>query len=134
MGNRFRPWSPVWTNEAFVKGDIRIWRLFSSSSSLCYCSAVAASTVGAAGTRIIPVAAPAADHLPHHPCLCKDCNAQIDAAVISLIDAGKFDDFEARQPIDAIDTTTVIGLRDRALIGLIVYSLRAHRRCNRHAR
>jgi len=42
--------------------------------------------------------------------------------VISLIDAGKFDDAEARQPIDAIDTTTVIGLRDRALIGLIVYS------------
>ncbi|MGO9774156.1 MAG: tyrosine-type recombinase/integrase [Roseiarcus sp.] len=29
---------------------------------------------------------------------------------------------EARQLIDAIDTTTVIGLRDRALIGLMVYS------------
>lgn len=28
----------------------------------------------------------------------------------------------ARQLIDAIDTTTVIGLRDRALIGLMVYS------------
>jgi site-specific recombinase XerC len=32
------------------------------------------------------------------------------------------DPAEARQLIDAIDTTTVIGLRDRALIGLIVYS------------
>jgi site-specific recombinase XerD len=29
---------------------------------------------------------------------------------------------EARQLIDAIDTTTVIGLRDRALVGLMVYS------------
>jgi len=29
---------------------------------------------------------------------------------------------EARQLIDAIDATTVIGLRDRALIGLMVYS------------
>jgi site-specific recombinase XerD len=29
---------------------------------------------------------------------------------------------EARQPIDAIDTTTVIGLRDRALVALMVYS------------
>jgi site-specific recombinase XerD len=29
---------------------------------------------------------------------------------------------EARQLIDAIDTTTIIGLRDRALIGLMVYS------------
>ena len=29
---------------------------------------------------------------------------------------------EARQLIDAIDTATVIGLRDRALIGLMVYS------------
>jgi site-specific recombinase XerD len=29
---------------------------------------------------------------------------------------------EARQLLDAIDTTTVIGLRDRALIGLMVYS------------
>jgi site-specific recombinase XerC len=29
---------------------------------------------------------------------------------------------EALQLIDAIDTTTVIGLRDRALIGLMVYS------------
>jgi len=32
------------------------------------------------------------------------------------------DSAEARQLIDAIDTTTVIGLRDRALIGLMVYS------------
>ncbi len=32
------------------------------------------------------------------------------------------DPTEARQLIDAIDTTTVIGLRDRALIGLMVYS------------
>jgi site-specific recombinase XerD len=32
------------------------------------------------------------------------------------------DPAEARQLRDAIDTTTVIGLRDRALIGLIVYS------------
>jgi len=32
------------------------------------------------------------------------------------------DPAEARQLIDAIDTTTVIGLRDRALIGLLVYS------------
>ena len=29
---------------------------------------------------------------------------------------------EARQLIDAIDATTIIGLRDRALIGLMVYS------------
>jgi len=44
------------------------------------------------------VAAPAADPLPHHhPRLCKDCNAKIDAAanaVIALIDAGKLDDAE----------------------------------------
>jgi tetratricopeptide (TPR) repeat protein len=43
-------------------------------------------------------AAPAPDHLPHHhPRLCKDCNAKIDAAanaVIALIDAGKLDDAE----------------------------------------
>ena len=32
------------------------------------------------------------------------------------------DPAEARQLIDAIDTTTVIGLRNRALIGLMVYS------------
>ena len=32
------------------------------------------------------------------------------------------DPAEARQLIDAIDTTTVIGLRDRALVGLMVYS------------
>jgi site-specific recombinase XerD len=32
------------------------------------------------------------------------------------------DPAEARQLIDAIDTTTVIGLRDRALIGLMFYS------------
>ncbi len=32
------------------------------------------------------------------------------------------DPAEARQLLDAIDTTTVIGLRDRALIGLMVYS------------
>ena len=32
------------------------------------------------------------------------------------------DPAEARQLIDAINTTTVIGLRDRALIGLMVYS------------
>ena len=52
------------------------------------------------------VAAPAADHLPHHhPRLCKDCNAKIDAAanaVTALIDAGKFDDAEhaARQMVE----------------------------------
>jgi integrase len=32
------------------------------------------------------------------------------------------DPAEARQLLDAIDPTTVIGLRDRALIGLMVYS------------
>jgi len=32
------------------------------------------------------------------------------------------DPTEARQILDAIDTTTVIGLRDRALIGLMVYT------------
>ena len=32
------------------------------------------------------------------------------------------DPSEARQLLDAIDTTTVVGLRDRALIGLMVYS------------
>jgi len=42
------------------------------------------------------------------------------------------DPAEARQLIDAIDPTTVIGLRDRALIGLMVF-LRAHRRGDRHA-
>ena len=36
------------------------------------------------------------------------------------------DPAEARQFIDAIDTTTVIGLRDRALIGLMVYSARTN--------
>jgi len=52
------------------------------------------------------VAAPAADHLPHHhPRLCKDCNAEIDDAanaVTALIDAGKFDDAEhaARQMVE----------------------------------
>ena len=35
------------------------------------------------------------------------------------------DPAEARQLLDAIDTTTIIGLRDRALIGLMVYSFRA---------
>src|ERR1700678_2877573 len=44
------------------------------------------------------------------------------------------DPAEARQLIDAIDASTVTGLRDRALIGLMVYSLRAHRRGDRHAR
>ena len=43
------------------------------------------------------------------------------------------DPAEARQLIDAIDPTTVIGLRDRALSGLMVF-LRAHRRGDRHAR
>ena len=33
------------------------------------------------------------------------------------------DPVEARQLIDAIDTSTAIGLRDRALIGLMVYSV-----------
>jgi site-specific recombinase XerD len=32
------------------------------------------------------------------------------------------DPAEARQLLDAIDTTTIIGLRDRALVGLMVYS------------
>ena len=35
---------------------------------------------------------------------------------------------EARALLDSIDVTTHAGLRDRALIGLMVYSLRAHRR------
>ena len=42
-----------------------------------------------------------------------------------IVQRGKtpvLDPAEARQLIDAIDTTTVIGLRDRALIGLMVYS------------
>ena len=39
---------------------------------------------------------------------------------------------EARALIDSIDITTPIGLRDRALIGLMVYSLRARRRSARH--
>ena len=51
-----------------------------------------------AAERSTFLAAPAADHLPHHhPGLCKDCNAKIDAAanaVIALIDAGKLDDAE----------------------------------------
>ena len=32
------------------------------------------------------------------------------------------DPVEARALLDSIDTSTVIGLRDRALIGLMVYS------------
>jgi hypothetical protein len=56
-----------------------------------------------------------------------------------LVQRGKtsvLDPAEARQFIDAIDTTTVIGLPDRALIGLMVYSfsLCAHRRGDRDAR
>ena len=44
------------------------------------------------------------------------------------------DPAEARQLINAIDATTVIGSRDRALIGLMGLILRAHRRGDRHAR
>ena len=48
--------------------------------------------------RRLAAAAAVADPLPHHhPRLCKDCNAAIDAAanaVIALIDAGKLDDAE----------------------------------------
>ena len=51
-----------------------------------------------AAQRSTFVAAPAADHLPHHhPRLCSHCNAEIDAvanAVIANIDAGKLDDAE----------------------------------------
>jgi hypothetical protein len=32
------------------------------------------------------------------------------------------DPLEARALLDSIDTSTVVGLRDRALIGLMVYS------------
>ena len=42
-----------------------------------------------------------------------------------IVQRGKtpvLDPAEARQLLDAIDTSTVIGLRDRALIGLMVYS------------
>ena len=39
---------------------------------------------------------------------------------------------EARTLLDSIDVSTPVGLRDRALIGLMVYSLRAHRRRARH--
>ena len=59
-----------------------------------------------AADRSTFLAAPAADHLPHHhPRLCKDCNAEIDDAanaVTALIDAGKFDDAEhaARQMVE----------------------------------
>ena len=38
------------------------------------------------------------------------------------------DPAEARQLIDAIDITTVFGLRDRPLIGLMVYSFARNRR------
>ena len=38
---------------------------------------------------------------------------------------------EARQLLDSIDVSTHAGLRDRALIGLMIY-LRAHRRGDRH--
>ena len=43
------------------------------------------------------------------------------------------DPAEARALLDSIDTSTVVGLRDRALIGLMVYSLeRRHaRKCGR---
>jgi len=44
-------------------------------------------------------------------------NARAEKAEILVLDPA-----EARQLIDAIDVTTVIGLRDRALIGLMVYS------------
>jgi integrase/recombinase XerC len=38
------------------------------------------------------------------------------------------DPSEARALLDSIDITKPVGLRDRALIGLMVYSLRPHRR------
>ena len=39
---------------------------------------------------------------------------------------------EARALIDSIEVTTIVGLRDRALIALMVFSLRAHRCRARH--
>ena len=41
---------------------------------------------------------------------------------------------QARQLLDSIDVSTVVGLRDRALIALMTYSFRARRRGRRHAR
>jgi site-specific recombinase XerC len=41
---------------------------------------------------------------------------------------------EARQLLDSIDTKTLVGLRDRALIGLLVFYLRPHRRGAGHDR
>ena len=41
---------------------------------------------------------------------------------------------QARELLDSIDVSTLVGLRDRALIGLMVYPLRARRRGRRHAR
>jgi integrase/recombinase XerC len=42
------------------------------------------------------------------------------------------DPAEARGLLDSIDTSTVVGLRDRALIGLMVYIFRKDRRGARH--
>jgi hypothetical protein len=41
---------------------------------------------------------------------------------------------EARQLIDSINVKTVVGLRDRALIGLLVFYFLAHRRGAWHDR
>lgn len=64
----------------------------------CCLAANEAAELAARQERRLAAAVAVADHLPHHhPRLCKDCNAAIDAAantVIALIDAGKFDSAE----------------------------------------
>jgi hypothetical protein len=61
----------------------------------CCLAADEAADLAARQERRLAAAAVVADPLPHHhPRLCKDCNAAIDAAantVIALIDAGKLD-------------------------------------------
>ena len=39
---------------------------------------------------------------------------------------------QARRLLESIDASTLVGLRDRALIGVMIYSLRPHRRRRRH--
>ncbi len=61
----------------------------------CLAKSLAPAKAGGEAAGSAPsVTAEVADHLPHHPRFCKNCNANIDAAargVVALIDAGKLD-------------------------------------------
>ena len=58
--------------------------------------------------QVVPVNPAASAHGPRHV---------VTSGQISVLDPS-----EARALLDRIDTSTVVGLRDRALIGLMVYS------------